>query len=170
MRHIATTIALALIASGIGLADYVELSDWGHVGGSDYEFHYKYYRETFDSEDPEFLDTGGTWTLTYMLDNAHLIGGPAYWDSGTILNDGTAAVWTYNGGDLPEPDSVYATFDLVVTNPSGHIDWVTYTVDSDGDGSDDFSGQVLAPLPEPGTLLLTSLGLAAIGARLRRRV
>ncbi|MEA3400897.1 MAG: PEP-CTERM sorting domain-containing protein, partial [Armatimonadota bacterium] len=169
MRHLVATTALVLIASGIGLADYVELSDWGPVGDSDYEFHYKYYRETFEPDDPAFLDTGGTWTLTYMLDNAYLISGASYWDSGTIFNDGTAAIWTYNGNDLPGPDSVYGTFDLKVTNAHGNIDWVTYTVDFDGDGTDDFSGQVLAPLPEPGTFALASLGLAAIAVRLRRR-
>jgi hypothetical protein len=157
------------MASGIGLADYVELSDWASAGSSDYEFHYKYYRETTNPDDPDFLDTDGTWTLTYMLDNAYLIGGPTYWDSGTILNDGTAAIWTYNGNDLPGPESVYGTYDLVVTNAHGHIDWVTYTVDFDGDGTDDFSGQVLAPTPEPGTLVLVGLGVVGIAVRVRRR-
>ncbi|MFW6155822.1 MAG: PEP-CTERM sorting domain-containing protein [Armatimonadota bacterium] len=160
MKRLTVIAVLIAVACSGAFADYVDL-DYGAPDGpieeiapGYYDFHYIYYRES-----P--LAVGSTWSI---YGHGFLAAsGPTYWnDTPPVITNEQIATWTYDGGDDPQSSS-YTTFDLSTYLPSGTPRPVPYTINGEP------AGTVLGATPEPGTILLTLVGIGAIGARLRRR-
>ena len=162
MRRLLFACVIVAVAAAMASADYVTLDTgaagggWEHVGAGHYDFHYIYQRENT-------LTVGDTWSL-------HGVGfedatGPVYWNvtPAVISNNGTLTTWTYDGGESGSQADSYTTFDVSAYMPHGNPSLVPYDIN----GSE--AGNVLGPTPEPTTLLLTIVGIGALGAGLRRR-
>lgn len=165
MKRIAIICALVAMGATTAAADYVELVDYNYLGGTSWGWNYRYVRTVFDTNDSEFLETGGTWGL-YTPTPTVSVGSPNRWTK-DVLPHGPE--WTYDGSDLPNPETSYGEFDIVFSQENLHFDDVPYEIDTDGDGTPDTTSTVTAPTPEPGTMALALVGLGAIATRLRRR-
>jgi len=155
------SLVAVVAATAVVQADYVEFRGRDYnEGDGDYTWRYRYWRtDTLTANE-------STWTLNGTV-GITVASGALYWaDYADLGPNGTWAEWTYEGGDDPQVGT-YATFEVRSTAASS---LVPYEIDTDGDGSYDYSGYIDGPVPEPGTMALIIVGIVGLGVRLRRRV
>lgn len=169
MRVVVIVAIALMVACGGASADYVDLFDYFEVGGGYWFYSYEYHRNPATT----LVDGVSTWTLSglYGLDAEFAdVTGPIFWDSGVINPDFRSITWTYDD-PLGEGgmNTIFATFDVLLYNPTGNHTLVPWDSDPPGSGSPEFSGTVIGGVPEPGTLALFALGFGALAARARRK-
>ena len=160
MRSLKALVVMSalLCISALVMADYVTIPVDPYQSGGQWRYHYIYHVTD------HAVNPGWYWEITDLAWIKE-VGSAAPESDWQPTWGNTWVRWTYQGAPLAAPDPgqeySFATFDIAsLAPPMPNRPWR----ESGGD-----EGTITGPAPEPATMSLLLLGLAAMGGAVRRR-